>query len=87
MIACLAPRPNRVGVMLPAKPLMNFWRWLITMRLACLSWCSAYLTPFGPRQRGQYGMVVPRFVQWALNHAPLQVYGNGSQDAQLRQCV
>jgi UDP-glucose 4-epimerase len=33
----------------------------------------------GPRQSGQYGMVVPRFVQWALAGAPLQVYGTGQQ--------
>lgn len=33
----------------------------------------------GPRQRGQYGMVVPRFVQWALRHEPIQVYGDGLQ--------
>lgn len=33
----------------------------------------------GPRQRGQYGMVVPRFVKWALNHQPIQVYGDGEQ--------
>lgn len=33
----------------------------------------------GPRQSGQYGMVVPRFVQWALNNEPIQVYGDGEQ--------
>lgn len=33
----------------------------------------------GPRQTGQYGMVVPRFVQWALNNDPIQVYGDGQQ--------
>ena len=33
----------------------------------------------GPRQIGQYGMVVPRFVRWALENAPLQVYGDGQQ--------
>jgi UDP-glucose 4-epimerase len=33
----------------------------------------------GPRQTGQYGMVVPRFVEQALNGAPLTVYGDGSQ--------
>lgn len=33
----------------------------------------------GPRQSGQYGMVVPRFVRWALNHQPIQVYGDGQQ--------
>lgn len=33
----------------------------------------------GPRQRGQYGMVVPRFVQWALRDEPIRVYGDGQQ--------
>lgn len=33
----------------------------------------------GPRQTGQYGMVLPRFVQQALVGAPLTVYGDGSQ--------
>lgn len=33
----------------------------------------------GPRQVGQYGMVLPRFVQAALSGAALQVYGDGSQ--------
>ena len=33
----------------------------------------------GPRQTGQYGMVVPRFVQQALSGQPLTVYGDGSQ--------
>jgi UDP-glucose 4-epimerase len=33
----------------------------------------------GARQRGHYGMVLPRFVQWALRNEPLQVYGDGGQ--------
>ncbi|MEP7339466.1 MAG: GDP-mannose 4,6-dehydratase [Acidobacteriota bacterium] len=33
----------------------------------------------GPRQSGQYGMVVPRFVQAALRQEPLIVYGDGEQ--------
>jgi UDP-glucose 4-epimerase len=33
----------------------------------------------GPRQAGQYGMVVPRFVKWALDNQPIQVYGDGNQ--------
>lgn len=33
----------------------------------------------GPRQTGQYGMVVPRFVQQALAGEPLTVYGSGAQ--------
>jgi UDP-glucose 4-epimerase len=33
----------------------------------------------GPRQRGRYGMVIPRFVRWALANEPIQVYGDGKQ--------
>jgi UDP-glucose 4-epimerase len=33
----------------------------------------------GPRQVGNYGMVVPRFVSAALKNEPLQVYGSGDQ--------
>ena len=33
----------------------------------------------GPRQTGRYGMVVPRFVEKALNGDPLYVYGTGEQ--------
>lgn len=33
----------------------------------------------GPRQRGAYGMVVPRFIQQALKNAPIEVYGDGKQ--------
>jgi UDP-glucose 4-epimerase len=33
----------------------------------------------GARQMGRYGMVVPRFVRWALRDEPLLVYGDGQQ--------
>ncbi|NNE64997.1 MAG: NAD-dependent epimerase/dehydratase family protein [Pyrinomonadaceae bacterium] len=33
----------------------------------------------GPRQTGQYGMVVPRFVKSAVNNEPITVYGDGEQ--------
>jgi len=33
----------------------------------------------GPRQTGAYGMVIPRFVDWALAGKPIQVYGDGRQ--------
>lgn len=33
----------------------------------------------GPRQTGQYGMVVPRFVKAAIENKPLSVYGDGTQ--------
>jgi UDP-glucose 4-epimerase len=38
-----------------------------------------YFNIIGPRQRGQYGMVVPRFVQQALAGEPITVYGDGNQ--------
>jgi UDP-glucose 4-epimerase len=33
----------------------------------------------GPRQTGQYGMVLPTFVKQALSNAPLTVFGDGKQ--------
>ena len=33
----------------------------------------------GPRQSGQYGMVIPRFVRAALSGAPLEIHGDGTQ--------
>ena len=33
----------------------------------------------GPRQTGQYGMVVPRFVEQALRNEPITIYGDGNQ--------
>ncbi len=33
----------------------------------------------GPRQSGQYGMVIPRFVERALAGEPIEVHGDGTQ--------
>src|SRR5215208_1537686 len=33
----------------------------------------------GPRQTGQYGMVVPRFIGAAVRNEPIEVHGDGSQ--------
>jgi len=38
-----------------------------------------FFNTIGPRQTGRYGMVVPRFVRWALQNKPIQVYGDGQQ--------
>jgi len=38
-----------------------------------------FFNTIGPRQTGQYGMVVPRFVSWALAGEPIEVYGTGEQ--------
>ena len=33
----------------------------------------------GPRQSGQYGMVIPRFVERALDDTTIEIYGDGEQ--------
>ena len=38
-----------------------------------------FFNTVGPRQQGQYGMVIPRFVEKALGGQPLEVHGDGSQ--------
>ncbi|WP_256393050.1 NAD-dependent epimerase/dehydratase family protein [Natronoarchaeum rubrum] len=38
-----------------------------------------YFNIVGPRQSGQYGMVIPTFVEQALAGEPLTVYGDGTQ--------
>ncbi len=38
-----------------------------------------FFNTIGPRQTGQYGMVVPRFVQRALNNEPVLICGTGKQ--------
>jgi UDP-glucose 4-epimerase len=38
-----------------------------------------FFNTVGPRQLGAYGMVVPRFVQFALKNEPITIYGNGDQ--------
>lgn len=41
--------------------------------------CARLFNTIGPRQTGQYGMVVPRLVRQALRGEDLTVYGNGAQ--------
>jgi UDP-glucose 4-epimerase len=38
-----------------------------------------FFNTVGPRQTGRYGMVIPRFVQAALESKPINIFGNGSQ--------
>jgi len=40
---------------------------------------ARFFNTIGPRQTGQYGMVVPRFVRAALTNQPIPVYGTGKQ--------
>jgi UDP-glucose 4-epimerase len=38
-----------------------------------------FFNTVGPRQKGDWGMVLPRFIQAALAGNPLEVHGDGSQ--------
>jgi UDP-glucose 4-epimerase len=40
---------------------------------------ARFFNTVGPRQQGQYGMVIPRFVGRALAGEPLEVHGDGNQ--------
>jgi UDP-glucose 4-epimerase len=40
---------------------------------------ARFFNTVGPRQRGRYGMVLPRFVTAALAGEPLEIHGNGRQ--------
>ena len=40
---------------------------------------ARFFNTVGPRQTGQYGMVIPRFIRQALANEPITVYGEGSQ--------
>ena len=45
--------------------------------LDCL--IARFFNTVGPRQSGQYGMVIPRFVERAVSGTPLEVHGDGMQ--------
>ena len=38
-----------------------------------------FFNTVGPKQLGTYGMVVPRFVEFALKNEPITIYGDGNQ--------
>lgn len=40
---------------------------------------ARFFNTVGPRQVGQYGMVLPRFIDRALQGQPIEVYGTGKQ--------
>ena len=41
--------------------------------------CVRFFNTVGPRQSSRYGMVIPSFVERALEDRPIQVYGDGTQ--------
>ena len=76
MIRCTGQPLSHVGHTLTARPLMSIWRSRLSR--SCPRWLSVFNT-VGPRQRGDWGMVLPRFVKAALANAPIEVHGDGQQ--------
>jgi len=40
---------------------------------------ARFFNTVGPRQSGEYGMVIPRFISAALSNKPITIYGTGNQ--------
>ncbi len=70
----------------------NFCQSYIVSKIACEAYANAYhqehgvniinlrlFNTIGPRQTGRYGMVVPRFIEHALNNTPITIHGTGTQ--------
>jgi len=54
--------------------------WLLAHARGTLPACVVrFFNVVGPRQRGRYGMVLPRLVRQAVRGEPLTVYGDGRQ--------
>lgn len=52
--------------------------------------CARLFNTVGPRQTGQYGMVIPNFVRQALAGRPITIYGDGLQTrcfGHVKDCV
>ena len=61
------------------RRLTSFWRWLFFKERELPVVVGRFFNVVGPRQTGAYGMVLPRFVQAALDNRPLVVHDDGKQ--------
>ena len=61
-----ARRPSIAGPTRAARRSTSSWRWRTGRRRSCRSSSSRFFNTVGPRQTGQYGMVIPNFVRQAL---------------------
>lgn len=53
---------------------LSYWK-----ERQCPTIVARFFNTVGPRQTGQYGMVIPRFVAQALTHEPITIFGSGTQ--------
>ncbi len=71
--------PASAGPTPAARRSTSFSRWRTGKRSGCRSIICRFFNTVGPRQTGQYGMVVPTFVRQALAGEPITVFGDGTQ--------
>ncbi len=62
-----------------AKAIDEFFAFDLAHKMSLQVVIARLFNTVGPRQSGQYGMVLPRFIDSALRNEPLIVYGDGSQ--------
>jgi len=62
-----------------SKAMDEFWALAFYQQYGLNVVIARFFNTIGPRQTGQYGMVVPRFVQRALRNEPLLIHGTGQQ--------
>jgi UDP-glucose 4-epimerase len=74
-----AHRQASMGIRMCENALTNFSLLHTGKRLDFPSLSVRLFNTVGPRQTGQYGMVVPRFVHAAIRNEPIQVHGDGTQ--------
>ncbi len=61
------------------KALDEFWALAYYRKEGLPVVIGRFFNTVGPRQRGHYGMVIPRFVEAALSGSPISVFGDGTQ--------
>ena len=62
-----------------AKAIDEFYAFQLNKQKGLPVTIARLFNTVGPRQSGNYGMVLPRFVSAALSNQPLIVYGDGTQ--------
>ncbi len=62
-----------------AKAIDEFYAFELNSKSGLQVSIARLFNTVGPRQSGEYGMVLPRFIKSALRNQPIVVYGDGSQ--------
>ena len=62
-----------------AKAIDEFYAFQLNKQKGLPVTIARLFNTVGPRQSGNYGMVLPRFVSAALSNQPITVYGDGTQ--------